>query len=490
MRNTIITLCWIGVTLGSVRCTLSQATNSGSLSALNVSLPTIRDDGSAKQASDQTMGSYVSFGSYKGPTINGVDTSTLYGKVMCGYQGWFGAPGDGSGSQGWRHWTKSRGPMGDGNAKVDLWPDVSELSPSERFQTDFKLPDGQPAEVFSSYERPTVLRHFKWMREYGIDGVFVQRFAGELRNTGNLNRCNTVLASCREGANLQGRTYAVMYDLSGLSKGHIEDVMNDWRELRKKMTITDDPAYLHHHGKPVVAVWGIGFNDGRKYTLEDCSKLIDFFKNDPSVGGCTVMVGVPTHWREMNRDAVNDPKLLDIMKQADVISPWTIGRYTNPPAAHAYDKDVLGPDLTWCKREGIDYMPVVFPGFSWYNMYGRAFNLAPRLHGQFLWSQFIGAKQAGASMVYVAMFDEVDEGTAIFKCINDVPIGQSSKFLDFEGLPNDYYLKLVGTAAKLIRGEISIQAASSLIPGFQGRTTGGPDNTAKSGWLPSLGFQN
>lgn len=28
-------------------------------------------------------------------------------------------------------------------------------------------------------------------------------------------------------------------------------------------------------------------------------------------------------------------------------------------------------------------MPVVFPGFSWFNMYGRAFNLAPRLRGRF-----------------------------------------------------------------------------------------------------------
>ncbi len=46
-------------------------------------------------------------------------------------------------------------------------------------------------------------------------------------------------------------------------------------------------------------------------------------------------------------------------------------------------------------------------------------------------------------MVYQAMFDEVDEGTAIFKCTNDVPVGES-KFADFEGLPSDFYLKLVG----------------------------------------------
>ena len=40
-----------------------------------------------------------------------------------------------------------------------------------------------------------------------------------------------VLASCREGANRHGRAYAVMYDLSGLPAGHIDDVINDWRAL-------------------------------------------------------------------------------------------------------------------------------------------------------------------------------------------------------------------------------------------------------------------
>ena len=61
-------------------------------------------------------------------------------------------------------------------------------------------------------------------------------------------------------------------------------------------------------------------------------------------------------------------------------------------------------------------------------------------------------------MIYVAMFDEVDEGTAIFKCANDVPDGAQSKFVTFEGLPNDFYLKLVGKGAKLIRGDISLEA--------------------------------
>ena len=171
---------------------------------------------------------------YHGPVVKGVDTSMLKGKVMCGYQGWFGAPGDGSLDSGWRHWAKWHHEFIDGNATVDLWPDVSELMPAERFPTGFKLANGRTAEVFSSYKKPTVLRHFRWMRGYGIDGVFVQRFAVSLQSRQDADYCNTVLANCREGANCYGRAYAVMYDLSGIQSGHMVEVMNDWRELRTR----------------------------------------------------------------------------------------------------------------------------------------------------------------------------------------------------------------------------------------------------------------
>ncbi|MDB6121598.1 MAG: hypothetical protein JWQ71_591 [Pedosphaera sp.] len=392
---------------------------------------------------------------YKGPKVVGVDTKTLFNKVMCGYQGWFGVPDDGS-SRGWYHWTKRAGSLVDGNAKVDLWPDVSELVREDRFPTGFKMADGSPAEIFSSFKKTTVLKHFQWMQDYGLDGVFVQRFITEVRHQRGFEHGNTVLANCREGANLHGRTYAVMYDLSGLQAGHIEDVIKDWRALRRQMVITEDPAYLHHRGKPVVAVWGVGFKD-RLYTLAECRRLVEFLKNDPEAGGCVVMLGVPGNWRELKNDAVSDPLLLEVIGMADIISPWTVGRYTNPAGAARYATNLLKPDQDWCQRRGIDYLPVVFPGFSWHNMYGSALNQIPRLRGQFLWSQFCEAKRAKASMLYVAMFDEVDEATAIFKCINDVPTGTQSKFVTFEGLPSDHYLKLVGAGAKLLRGEIPVK---------------------------------
>lgn len=395
---------------------------------------------------------------YDGPVQKGVDTSTLTGKVMCGYQGWFTCPDDGM-KLGWTHWArKSRDLFAPGNVTVDLWPDVSELTAEERFPTGFVLPDGKAAEVFSSANRETVLRHFQWMREYGIDGAFVQRFANGLERGPVLQQKNVVLTHAREGANRNGRAYAVMYDLSGLRAGGVAGVWADWRKLREEMHVTEDSAYLHHEGKPVVAVWGVGFNDDRAYTLAECRELIEQLKGD----GCTVMLGVPTGWREGNRDAVPGPELCEVLALADILSPWTVGRYHTPKQAASHGEKVWAPDVQWCQQHGLDFLPVVYPGFSWHNLKGDALGAIPRLKGELLWSQVVAAKRAGCQMIYVAMFDEVDEGTAIFKCTNTPPVGEAVSFLDYEGLPSDYYLRLTGEAGRLLRGERTVEEAPHL----------------------------
>lgn len=398
----------------------------------------------APQASEEPLAPYA------GPSVRGVDTSTLDGKLMAGYQGWFNAAGDGAG-RGWTHWTKDRNkPLAPGNAKIDLWPDVSELAPDERFATEFRHADGRAAEVFSSWKPATVQRHFLWMRDYGIDGAFVQRFAAGLRDPRTLRHNNVVLASCREGANRAGRAYAVMYDLTGLKAGRLPAIQDDWRALRTRMKIGDDPAYLRHRGKPLVAVWGVGFGDARDYTLAECAALVEFLRAD----GCSVMLGVPTGWRESNRDASPDPAVRELLRKADVLSPWTVGRYATPAQAKAHGEKVWVPDLAWCREAKVDYLPVVFPGFSWHNMYGKPLDQIPRLKGELFWAQLLAAKRAGASMIYVAMFDEVDEATAIFKCTNDVPAGEGVRFVTHEGLPSDFYLKLAGAGARMLRGEL------------------------------------
>jgi hypothetical protein len=233
----------------------------------------------------------------------------------------------------------------------------------------------------------------------------------------------------------------------------MQRVMDDWKLLVDRMQITNDPAYLHHGGKPVVTVWGLGFSDGRKYTLAEGLELVKFLKDDPKYGGNTVMLGVPTYWRTLSQDTLTDKTLHEIILKADIVSPWTVGRYINPEQAIHYAEKTMKPDIQWCQERNKEFLPVVFPGFSWHNMYPKfPLNQIPRLKGQFLWTQFVQAKKAGATMVYQAMFDEVDEGTAIFKCTDSPPVG-ASRFVDNEGLPSDFYLKMVGQATRMLRGQ-------------------------------------
>jgi hypothetical protein len=373
---------------------------------------------------------------------------------MCGYQGWFGTPGDGMGL-GWRHYGFAK----PGQCQIDLWPDVTGFAEEELFNTPFKFADGRVARVFSSANAATVRRHFEWMREHRIDGVFLQRFGSPLKDPRHRAFCDRVLANVRAASGQSGRAWALMYDLSGLRAGEIEKVvMQDWKRMRNELRITADQTYLHHRGRPVVAAWGVGFDDNRAYSLEESAELLRFLRDNPEFGGMTVMAGVPFGWRTLDRDATKDPRLHEVLRSADVISPWSVGRYGTPEGAEREIARVHEGDAAWCRERGKDYLPVIFPGFSWSNLTqsrgGSAkLNAIPRRGGELLWRQAASRIRRGADMLYVAMFDEMDEGTAIFKCANETPLGAGG-FVTHDGLPSDHYLWLTGQIGKALRGEI------------------------------------
>jgi len=352
--------------------------------------------------------------------------------VMAGYQGWFNTPEDGAGL-GWKHFEKEK-EFKPGKCTIDLWPDVSEYE--KTYETAFKLPDETPAKVFSSYDASTTDLHFKWMKQYGIDGVFMQRFVVSIRNQKGKDNYNKILNNAVLSAEKYDRAICLMYDLSGMEAGEEDILIRDWKELceKYKLVSRNNNHYVYHHGKPLVAVWGIGFNDRRKYGYEQVKKIIDFLKSE----GCSILVGVPTHWRTLTIDAVSDTRLLELVKQADIVHPWLVGRFDNN-TYEPYRKSIE-EDIKWCKANGKDYMPVLFPGFSWHNMKKDApQNMIPRLGGRFFWKQVKGAVDAGAESLYLAMFDEIDEGTAFFKCTNTPPVGESS-FITYEGEAPDHYL--------------------------------------------------
>jgi hypothetical protein len=368
-----------------------------------------------------------------------IDATTLRRKVLCGYQGWFRCPGDPAG-EGWRHWSRDRTRITPEALTFEMWPDMSEYAAEERYPADgFTYPDGKQAHLFSSAHPATVARHFRWMEQHGIDGVFVQRFLVEL----NKPSLNQVLGHVRASAAKTGRAYAVCYDMSGAAPDRVYDLLvNDWKRLVDEMKVTGDERYLHHRGLPVLFVWGF-FSD--RFGPAVAHRILDFFKTDPKYG-VTLVGGCQWPWR-----AEKDVEWAKAFRRFDVISPWNIGHTMivegRKHAATGYWRE----DLAEAKKAGMAYLPVIYPGFGWTNLKGpeAARATIPRLGGEFFWRQFVTAADLGMEMAYVAMFDEVDEATAIFKVSNTPPT--QARFATYEGLPADWYLRLTGEGTKVIR---------------------------------------
>ncbi len=376
------------------------------------------------------------------------------GLVMAGYQGWFNTPDDGA-NRGWHHYER-RGSFAPGSCEIDLWPDVTEYT--KTYPTPFSYANGKPAAVFSPYDSTTVALHFKWMKDYGLDGVFMQRFVAEIRNPSGKQHFNRVLDNAMAAASIYDRAICIMYDLSGMQPGEEQLLLKDLDELSAKYDLlhgSKSPTYLHHNSKPLVVVWGVGFNDNRRYGFKEAATIIDGIKKR----GFSLMLGVPTYWRSFGRDAINDGELHRLIKQCDIVAPWFVGRYDEN--SYPQFKRLISEDVAWCQSNNIDYVPLAFPGFSWKNMNGPNARSIDRNRGRFFWQQVAGAKEAKVGMLYIAMFDEVNEGTAIFKCntADRLPLNGEGKFVGIDtDLGSDYYLYLAGEAARWFHGNTGYSA--------------------------------
>lgn len=380
-----------------------------------------------------------------------VNATTLDGKVMCGYQGWFRCPGDGTNS-GWMHWSR-RETIAPDSLTFQMWPDLSEFTPSEKYAVPgMKYPSGGPAYLYSSVHQKTIERHFQWMQQYGIDGVFVQRFLVNLRQPS----FDTILEHVRTSAKDTGRTFAVCYDLSGYpSERIVGRLTEDWRQLCDERKVTRDERYLDHDGLPVVFIWGL-YPD--RFSADVAHQLIDFFHEEGPYRA-TVIGGVPPDWRR-----VNHPGWASAFRKLDVISPWNVGNVEMRGLDKIAHTNVWRNDIVAAKQAGAQFLPVIYPGFDWTNLKGpRAQrDTIDRRRGQFFWEQFVAAKKLESGMAYVAMFDEVDEATAIFKVTNDPPA--AANCTTYDGLPSDWYLRLTGEGTRMIRGESPLSERIPISP--------------------------
>jgi hypothetical protein len=165
-----------------------------------------------------------------------------------------------------------------GRFTVDMCPDVSEYAPDDLCDVPgLKLPDGASARLYRAFRKGPVLLHTKWMRQYGIDGIFVSRFIGEAASPKRSRHVNRMLANLREGCHREGRVWAMMLDLSMGRDATGKMVMDDWKFLCDQVKVREDSRYLHHQGKPVVLLWGLGFKD-RPWSPAQGAELVEFFK--------------------------------------------------------------------------------------------------------------------------------------------------------------------------------------------------------------------
>jgi Carbohydrate binding module (family 6) len=382
-------------------------------------------------------------------TSGGRPPGDVVGKISVGYQGWFAATPDDSPMNAWWHWSQDWSqPPSIAQNTIHAWPDTREYT--QLYATQYpNLGNGQPARLFSSFDQSTLDLHFSWMSQYGIDTAALQRFnpngtEGPIRDA--------ITAKVRTAAEAHGVKFYVMYDVSGWTNMQSE-IKNDW--LTKMSAHTASSAYARQDGKPVVAIWGFGFNDdNHPWTAATCLDVVNWFKGQ----GVYVIGGVPTHWR----DGVSDsrPGFQDVYHAFNMISPWMVGRIGNAGDVDNFFNTVQQQDLADLNARGIAYQPCVLPG-----------DTGQRAHGDFMWRQFYDLVRLGAHGIYISMFDEYNEGNQIAKTAEDAsmsPAGTSSTLFtlnqDGTSCSSDYYLRLTQDGGRMLKGQIPLTTVRPTSP--------------------------
>jgi hypothetical protein len=373
----------------------------------------------------------------------------VVGKITVGYQGWFACIGDGAPIDAWWHWSdnESEAPSPSNN-NLKAWPDMTIYS--NGYETAYaNLGDGSQATLFSSYDQSTVNTHFSLMAANGCDTAALQRFDP---NGSEGPTRNAITAKVNTAAQDNGRKFYIMYDASGWTNMATE-MPTDWTDVMSQYTSSS--AYAHQNGKPVVGIWGFGFDDdNHPWSAADCLSVVQWFQSQ----GCYVMGGVPTYWRT----GVNDSRAgyLDVYSAFNMISPWMVGRIGTAADSDSFYTNVNVGDQSYCNSNNIDYQPCVLPG---------DLSADQRVHGDFMWEQFYNMVRVGAQGIYISMFDEFGEGNQIVNTAptqQQVPTNSGLNSLDEDGTAcsADYYLRLTNDGGKMLKGQIALTSTRPTSP--------------------------
>ncbi len=387
------------------------------------------------------------------PAKTGSTISEFTGKSFAGYQLWHHA-GESAGD--WVHWAYGNVPAaGYGVSQHILsFPDLSEIYEDNsiaKYNTNFaNLGNGKATMLYNDKDKAVIDKQMDWCAEAGLDGVAVQRFVGGLGRSVTLGE-TSYLSHIKNACEETGELFYICYDLNGAESDIVKCLKTDWvYEIEQDTALTSSPNYATVNDKPVVEIWGIGMD---KATLAQQLELVQFFQDR----GCYVVGGVPRNWRD---NAMDIGDCTQLFRNLDCISPWTVGAYNDRNGAENYYNNTMKADNAYCQQYGMDYLPVCFAGSgNWLSTDG-SFSHTNREGGKLLWEQVSNAKELGLTAVYYAMLDEFEEATNLINgAVDYFDIPTDEYFETFSGdgiwVSSDYYLRLAGVAADMLRGEIA-----------------------------------
>ncbi|UKZ74543.1 hypothetical protein TrVFT333_002213 [Trichoderma virens FT-333] len=296
-------------------------------------------------------------------------------------------------------------------AMFEFVPDVSQYPANCLFASTLKAPNGQPVQLYDNTCQGVVDLHFKWMQQYGIDGIVVQRFLSHLDDTSFI----TVLNQVEAAAVKYGRGFMVEYDASGgnSATGSVAaQILADYNSKVKPYTTSS--AYIHHNGKPAVMVFGVGYTTVA-INVTDGANIATQLKG----AGAYVGYGVPPTF---GTDLRANTGFAAAYKAANLISPWTVGSFSEGGYLKGYHTTTQIPD--------------------------SHFDYFPRYNGSFYSMQADAITSLAIKPLFAfnAMFDEINEGTQSLPCLKNNQLPTNEKFVGYDNTFADtaFYLELGG----------------------------------------------
>ena len=396
-----------------------------------------------------------------------VPVDTIHGQVVVGYQGWFKAPNDPD-TGSWRHWVGNNSFTPE-NFSIDMWPyneeyDFADLTRAGTLTTA----SGKNAYVFSSAQYGIVDTHFRWMKENGISGAFLQRFLSA-NVTGAGSEPEFVLYNVMKAANAHGRTWCIEYDVSEFAKKGdqaiaLSKIQADWNFLKNDVGILNDASYLHQGSKPVVVIYGLATphkneaGEVSPFTVAQADAIQDLFQD----GNIFLIGAVPTDWRNLTANNNHHAGFQNHYSHYDMISVWN-------PHQDNYAADNARIDAIAAAENVSDiaYLPHTRPGFSWTHLKNLVAGSAedpywPRYGGENQWDKTEILDTLKPEAIFMGMMDEYDEGTAVMPMADDHPAPHTQRrFLNNEGQDKFRFLKLTGAMGAVLRGNLATDSTTA-----------------------------